>query len=462
MSNAHNTLFISGIAPSLCLGAELGPPRTECAPGALFNWADRLWAVTYVSHKAASGVGTGLYEIFPDMTMVKRPESVVGTYTNRMAHFESNQLFIGPHAIDADRNVRTAEDLIDVRTCSTMRHLEDPANKVYVLGMEGEFLEMDVHTLEVRTLGNISDELGVPEGHWPHLKAGYSAFGRVVVANNMYDLQDFEGPERAGCLAEWDGKNWTILEKRPFYEVTGLGDACQTMFATGWDKASAILKFFSARTGEWKRYRLPKASHCFDHGWSTEWPRIRQTEHERLLMDCHGTFFELSPWPFANAVFGLRPISTHLWVLGDFCSWRGILVLGADNASAWGPHNILCGEPQSGLWFGKTDDLWGFGKPSGWGGPWWETQVTAGEPSDPYLMTGYEHKCLHLSQAGGADLAVRIEVDFTGVGEWHPYAVLKVPADGYAHHEFPVAFSAHWVRLVPEADAKATAQFVYT
>ena len=28
------------------------------------------------------------------------------------------------------------------------------------------------------------------------------------------------------------------------------------------------------------------------------------------------------------------------------------------------------GQPQSGLWFGNIDDLWGMGKPSGWGGPW--------------------------------------------------------------------------------------------
>ena len=38
--------------------------------------------------------------------------------------------------------------------------------------------------------------------------------------------------------------------------------------------------------------------------------------------------------------------------------------------------------------FGKTDDLWSFGKPSGWGAPWWKTPVADGEAGDPYLMTG--------------------------------------------------------------------------
>jgi hypothetical protein len=33
---------------------------------------------------------------------------------------------------------------------------------------------------------------------------------------------------------------------------------------------------------------------------------------------------------------------------------------------------------------------------------------------------------------------------------------------GYLHHEFPAAFSGHWLRLVPERDGVATAQLFYT
>ena len=100
-------------------------------------------------------------------------------------------------------------------------------------------------------------------------------------------------------------------------------------------------------------------------------------------MDCHGIFYELSPWAYNNRIWGLRPVSTHLWVLGDFCAWRGLLVLGSDNASAHGGANQLAGEPQSGLWFGKTDDLWGFGKPSGWGGVWWRAQMRSALAMNP-------------------------------------------------------------------------------
>lgn len=67
-----------------------------------------------------------------------------------------------------------------------------------------------------------------------------------------------------------------------------------------------------------------------------------------------------------------------------------MLVLGSDNASAHSSDNHLTAEPVSGSWFGKTDDLWQFGKPAGWGGVWWDTPVKAGESSDPYLMTGFD------------------------------------------------------------------------
>ncbi len=96
------------------------------------------------------------------------------------------------------RNIRTIEELFDVRLCATIRHLEDPAGKVYMLGMEGEFLNWTLRPSSP-SLGNLCQPLGVPEGHWPHFKAGYTRFGQVVVANNTYDMRDFEGPDPAGA-----------------------------------------------------------------------------------------------------------------------------------------------------------------------------------------------------------------------------------------------------------------------
>ena len=294
---AAQTLNASGVFPHLALSAELGPPRTECGVGAMMAWAGSLWLLTYVSHKSASGVGTGLYRINEKLEIEKHPQSTVGTYTNRFVHWQSNQLFIGPHVIDAKGDVRTIDDLREVRLCSTMRHLHDPDNKVYMLGMEGEFYELDAHTLKPTLLDDLTQRLDVPDHKYAHFKAGYCNFGRVVVVNNSYDERDFKGQEAAGRLAEWDGENWTILERSPFVEVTGRGDFAGTIFAMGWDKRSAILNVYTNGDGRWTRYRLPKASHCFDHMWQTEWPRIARWITNALswiAMAC-STSFHLGP-----------------------------------------------------------------------------------------------------------------------------------------------------------------------
>ena len=453
-------LNMSGVSPSLCVTADMVPRRSECGIGALMPWANRLWLVSYVSHKAGSGSGTGLYEIDENLIMRKRPESVVGTYANRMVHSQTNQIIIGPHVIDTEGKVRTIKAIQDHRLTATMEHREDPANKVYFLTMEGLLLEVDLRTLKAAQLFDLNRELDLPRGSRPHFKSAYTANKRVVVANNTYTEKDFTGEWASGRLAEWDGRGWTILEETAFVEVSGRKNMGQVIFATGWDKASAILKVFAA--GQWLTYRLPKASQTFHHWWQTEWTRIREVESERFLMDCQGMFYEVSPVPYQGKVWGVRPISTHLRIIPDFCSFRGFLVLGGNQVTPTNDSNLLGGEPQAGLWFGKTDDLWQFGKPQGWGGPWWEKRVSSGKPSDPYLMTGFDQKVLHLYHDADRAVEFIVEVDFLGNHTWKAYDVIAVPSGKYIHHEFPTGYSAHWVRLTPNSDCTATAYFTYT
>jgi hypothetical protein len=263
---------------------------SETGIGALIPWADRLWAVGYVAH--IRGQGIGLYEIKPDLSFQRHPASVTGTFANRLVHWESNQVFIGPHAIDHEGNVRTIEALKKHRLAATARHLSDPKNKVYFLTMEGLLFEVDVRTLGARQLANLNQELKIPKGAQPHYKAAHTAQGRLVVANNTYEEPEFLGRRRAGRLAEWDGKTWTILEENPFIEVAGKqnpragGRYGNTLYAVGWDRTSVILRVL--HDGKWTRYRLPQGSHSWDHTWNTEWMRIREVQTERYLMDACG------------------------------------------------------------------------------------------------------------------------------------------------------------------------------
>jgi hypothetical protein len=455
-------LQISGVMPSLAMTPNHFP-RTEAGTGALMPWANRLWIVTYVAHLTRTGSGTGLYEIDENLRIKKHHASVVGTYANRLVHGPSNQLIIGPYVIDTIGNVRLIGEFRNHRLAATMTHLTDPDNKVYFLAMEGEFFEVDVRTLEVKQLFQLMDVLNEPKGSKPHFKSGFTGHGRVVVCNNSYNAKDFNDEWNAGRLAEWNGEKWTILEETAFTEVWGAGSFGRPMIATGWDKISVIMRVFI--NGEWKRYRLPKASRTFDETSNTEWMRVREIETERALMDCHGMFYEIGYHTYGNNLWAIKPISTHLRVIPDFCSWKGMLVFGGDQATPmkFGAQdsNPLAGQPQAGLWFGKTDDLWNFGKPSGSGGVWYQTPVKAGELSDPYLMTGFDKKSVHFYHDSRESVEFTIETDFMGNGDFKKFHTISVKPDEYLHYEFPDAYCANWMRIKSSKACKATVLIIY-
>lgn len=455
-----NHVNVSGVFPHLTVKADMTPKRTETGIGALMPWAGKLWMVSYVAHTAATGSGTGLFSIDENLTLTKHDESVVGTYANRMIHSPSDQLLIGPHVIDTDGRIRTIREFGNHRLTATMEHPDDPQTKALYLTMEGLLFEVDIATLKVNQLFNLLGELDVAPDAYSHFKGGHTNGKHIFVTNNTYEERDFLGKAADGRLGMWDGNSWSVIERMPFCEVTGRSGDDVPVYATGWDNASAILKTWFR--DEWTTYRLPKATHTFDHMWYTEWPRIREVETERFLLDTHFMFYELPAMLYDGKLWGVRPISTHLRMIPDYCSWRGMLVLAGNQVTPIFDSNPFAGEPQSNLWFGKTDDLWNFGKPAGWGGPWFRDQATGGKPSDPYLMTGFDKKVLHITHKSEKPVEFHVEVDFTGTQDWAPYGTYDAEPGGYVHHEFPAGFSAHWVRITPSRDCEVTAQFTYT
>ncbi|MCO5215975.1 MAG: hypothetical protein M9953_12560 [Thermomicrobiales bacterium] len=452
---------VSGVFPHLTVSADAAPRRSETGIGALMPWAGKLWMVSYVAHTHTSGSGTGLFSVDKDMNIEKHAESVVGTYANRMIHAESHQLLIGPHIVDLHGEVRTIKGLVDHRLAAVMPHQEEPETKALYLTMEGLLVEVDLQTLEVTTLFNLLEELEVAPDAYSHFKAGYANDGKIFVTNNTYAERDFSTSQQDGRLAMYDGRSWEIIDHNPYVEVAGRhGPLSSAVFATGWDRASA--KMMVLERGIWTTYRLPKASHTFDHMFTTEWPRIREVETERFLMDAHFMFYELAPLAYEGKIWGVRPISTHLRMIPDFCSWRGMLVLSGNQVTPIFDENNWAGEPQSNLWFGKTDDLWNFGKPAGWGGPWYRDVAEAGVPSDAYLMTGFDKKVVHFSHTADKPVTFDVEIDFTGTQEWVHYGSFETGPNGYTHHSFADGFSAHWVRVTASETCTASVQFFYT
>lgn len=415
---AAGHLCISGVYPHLAAfnsnvknDGETYGSGGECGIGAIVPWAGKLWMITYSPH-CPTGSTDKLYAIDDRLNVEIRPESIGGTPAGRMIHRESEQLFIGPYAIDKTGQVRVIpyRDMPGRHT-AVSRHLAEPAEKVYYFDMEGRIYELDVRTLKPKLL------FAKPVPGW-HGKGGYTGQGRYIIANNgegevgghsLKDLQvggPAQGPEDNGVLAEWDGLEWRIIERRQFTEVTGPGgihgapDDRAPVWAVGWDRRSVMLKLLDG--GQWSTFRLPKASHTYDGvgGWYTEWPRIREIAPGQLMLDMHAMLWDFPKTFSAANRAGLRPIAAHHRYIADFCQWNGRVVLASDDTSIMA--NPMAGQSQSNLWFGKVEDLATWGPRTAWGGPWVHDAVKAGEPSVPFAINGFDRRCLHLAVGRGS------------------------------------------------------------
>ncbi len=210
-----------------------------------------------------------------------------------------------------------------------------------------------------------------------------------------------------------------------------------------------------------RRWRLPRGDVAFDHPGALGAARAcREISTERNLLNVYGSFYEL-PADNAGGFAKVRPIATHNRRIVDYASYRGLLVISGLSADAGGQHIIRSDDGRCALWVGAVDDLWQFGKPWGVGGPWMNTAVKANEPSDPYLMTGYDRKRVTLSHQGGRPVRLRLELDISGTGVWVAYRDFLVGAGNRVQHRFPDSLGAYWARITADQDTTATAQFAY-
>jgi hypothetical protein len=482
--NNQQSLKISGVYPHLAVynpgdKFDLCPKYDgrECGIGAIVPWAGKLWMVTYSPH-CPEGSSDRLWTIDNNLNLEMHPASIGGTPANRLIHKETEQLIIGPYFISKEGDVREIPyNKMPGRHTATARHLFDPANKVYFQDMEGKVYEVNVHSLKVNKL------FEKPVPGW-HGKGAYTGQGRYIIANNgesgNYDKIEHlqtgspaKTDEEMGSLAEWDGETWRIIERKQFTDVTGPGgiygneNNSDPVWSMGWDKRSVILKVLDNNI--WFTYRLPKSSNAYENkgGFYTEWPRIREVTNGKYLMDMFGMFYDFPKTFSQHNSSGIKPVSTHLRYTTDFCEWNEQLVIGNDETSLCGEFcggaigNEFAGRSWSNLWFGKWTDLKEWGPVRGHGGPWVSDLVRRGQPSDPYLFNGYDHKVLHLAHDNLNPVIFTIEYDAFGNGEWSKYRDIRVTAKGYDYFIFPNDFKAEWVRIVSDTDCRATAVFHY-
>lgn len=473
---------LSGIYPHLAYYNNEG----ECGTGAVVPWADQLWVITYGPH-LPNGSSDQLYEITPDLEQIVRKESIGGTPANRMIHPESQQLFIGPYAIDQQGQVRTIPyQQMPGRHTGNARHLEQPEDKIYYGTMEEGFYEVDVHSLEVKELYEDANGLkGVQYSTLlpgAHGKGMYSGQGVLVYSNNGEPseeaLKQFDIP--SGVLAEWNGKDWNTVRRAQFVEVTGPGGIhgnenpeTDPIWATGWDHKSVLLGARDADTG-WSFYRLPKASHSYDgaHGWNTEWPRIRDVgtkDQPDYLMTMHGMFWRFPKTFTAGNSAGVRPRSTYLKVIGDFARWKDQLVFGCDDSAKKeflnkrkvkggieGP-----GQSNSNLWFTDFDTPDQLGPNTAAGAVWLDEPVAANITSEPFLFAGWPKRSCWLHNAGNEAATFTFETDADGTGQWQPLNAHTLEPGESTRVTFDRNQSGEWIRVRTDRETIATAHFYY-
>lgn len=471
---------ISGVYPSLTMYNREG----ECGTGAVVPWAGRLWVITYGPH-LPMGSSDKLYEITPCLEQIIRPESIGGTPANRMIHKESQQLVIGPYFIDDQRNVRAIPyQTMPGRHTGTARHLDDSANKVYIATMEEGLYSINVKDLSVTE--HIRDGNGnkgfVSKGinstlPGYHGKGLYTGQGNLVYANNGAHGKNVrtDPTTTSGALAKWQGSgDWQLVRRNQFTEVTGPGGIYgnqneeDPVWAMGWDARSLILMLLDG--GEWHPYRLPKGSHSYDgaHGWNTEWPRIRDIGEEDLLATMHGTFWRFPKHFSKENSAGIAPRSNYLKVIGDFALWQGKLVLGCDDSAQkeflnHRPFKSFKGAPtqsNSNLWFVEPEQVDNLGPAIGRGSVWLRDDLEAGQVSEPYLFSGYDHRMMVIHHDSTDPVQFTLEVDKKGNGKWTKLETFKVA--GSLVHIFPENQKGAWVRArVDKAVEKASVHFHY-
>lgn len=211
-----------------------------------------------------------------------------------------------------------------------------------------------------------------------------------------------------------------------------------------------------------RRWRLPRASKAYDAATNAGELRIcREVATERDMLSACGTFFEL-PAENADGFAKIRPICSHDLRVTDFGGYRGLFIMSGIKPDAQASDHILRSDDgKAALWAGAIDDLWKLGKPRGEGGPWKATKVKAGEPSDPYLIWGYDQRSISFSHTGSEQIDFKIELDLTGTGIWLTYQWARVQPGETREVIIHPDIQARWLRVTAEKACAATAWLKY-
>lgn len=186
----------------------------------------------------------------------------------------------------------------------------------------------------------------------------------------------------------------------------------------------------------------------------------REVCTERDLLHICGTFIEL-PAENAGGITHARAIASHPFMIHDYASYRGMLVLTAAKGAKPGEHVVTSTDGNAAVWLGVVDDLWKLGRPVG------KAKIGLSEhnpgiwTSDPVLANGFGDIEIACQVSGGRGGVVFVDADISGDGTWVAISRIQVLPGARGHAKIDKRLHPYWLRIrtAPGTDAIADITF---
>ena len=324
---------VSGVIPAFAQKPlTFTPPCSECGVGCLMppEWQAPT-SLNYVSHRRKSGTGTGLRVIDGDFKMTRHPDGVDGTYANRFVHYEFQLAHHRPIISSSTRTTTSAQCGGTYRH-PPLRH-RPPSRRSGQPRLHARHggrieSELNVHTLESKVALRPHPKCSV-------LPVNSNATSRIVTPirsacrseqrlrrGRLSRRSKVEGTARRNGTARTGG----CLSANPSFAFMAAANLPAQFSPVSKSCSSAILKVFT--DADKTPAHLPTAQGHLTRARSQMADRMALHTAKpttNVFCDLHGMFYELSPWAYGQRIWGVKPISQHLWVHGDFCTWKGML-----------------------------------------------------------------------------------------------------------------------------------------
>lgn len=186
----------------------------------------------------------------------------------------------------------------------------------------------------------------------------------------------------------------------------------------------------------------------------------REVCTERDLLHICGTFIEL-PAENAGGITHARAIASHPFVIHDYASYRGMLVLTASTGAKPGAHVVTSTDANAAVWLGVVDDLWKLGRPVGKAKTGLNNRDAGIWTSDPILANGFGDIEITCQISGGLGGVVFVDADISGNNTWIGVCRIQVMPGSKGHAAIDKRLHPYWVRIRTAPGTDAIADFTF-